>query len=316
MNAIPPVFTNPREVLLVSGASGALARQAIELLLRQRPDAPLIAATRHPDALADLAARGVSVRFADFDLPLSLDAAFAGASRMLLVSTNTTEGSERRIAQHRQAIEAAQRQGLRHLAYTSFATAGAAQPGPVAADHAATERLLRDSGLGFSLLRNAFYAEILLMTLPLACASGQLPCAPGRGRMTWVARADCAAAAAAALLDGFEGRRVCTIAGEESLDAHALAALASQVSGVPVEAVEAPPDQLAQAWSRCGAAAGMAALFAGLDRATAQGEMEIPNSDLRALLNALPGRVPTSLREFLQAHRAALWPSTPSTRAG
>lgn len=309
MNAIPSVASissSPAGALLVSGASGALARQTIEQLLRHRPDAPLIAATRHPDQLADLAARGVSVRFADFDRPASLDEAFAGASRMLLVSTNTTEGSARRIAQHRQAIEAAQRQGLRHLAYTSFATAGAAQPGPVAADHAATERLLRDSGLGFSILRNAFYAEMLQMTLPLACASGELPCAPGRGRMTWVARADCAAAAAAALLDGFEGRRTFTIAGEESLDAHALAALASEVLGVPIAAVETPPDQLAQAWARCGASPGMAALFAGIDGATARGEMEIRGSDLRALLKALPGAEPTSLRAFLQAHRAAL----------
>lgn len=296
----------PGGALLVSGASGALARQVLELLLLHRPWVPLIAATRHPDRLADLAARGVSLRFADFDQPGSLDAAFEGAARMLLVSTNTVDAPPRRVEQHRHAIEAAARCGVQHVVYTSFATAGAAQPGPIAADHAATERLLHERPGGFSILRNAFYAELLLATLPLACRSHRLPCAPGRGRMTCVARTDCAAAAAAALLDGFEGRRVLSIAGEEALDAHALAALASDVLGVRIEAFEVPLDQLEAAWTECGASPGMARVFAGIDRGAAEGEMEVRDGDLRALLSALPGRVPTRMSEFLLSHRAAI----------
>ncbi len=292
--------------LLVSGASGALARQVIELLLLHRPDVPVIATTRQPHQLKDLAARGVSVRFADFDQPESLDAAIQGASRMLLVSTNTPDAPPRRATQHGNAIEAARRCGVQHLVYTSFATAGAAKPGPIAADHAATEQQLHEGQLGFSILRNAFYAELLLATMPLACRSGQLPCAPGHGRMTLVARADCAAAAAAALVDGFEGRRVLSVAGEEALDAYALASLASEVFGTRIEALESPPDQLEAAWLKCGASPGMARVFAGIDRSTADGEMEIQVSDLRELLNALPGVTPTGLREFLQAHQAAI----------
>jgi NAD(P)H dehydrogenase (quinone) len=114
--------------LLVSGASGALARQVIELLLRYRPHVPLIAITRTPHKLEDLAARGVLVRFADFDQPDSLDAAINGASRMLLVSTNTPEAPPRRATQHGNAIESAGRCGVQHVVYTSFATAGAEVP--------------------------------------------------------------------------------------------------------------------------------------------------------------------------------------------
>ncbi|MEZ2296075.1 NAD(P)H-binding protein [Variovorax sp. RCC_210] len=298
--------TSTGGALLVSGGSGALARQVIELLLRHRPRVPLIASTRQPRQLDDLAARGVSVRFADFDQPGSLDAAFAGATRMLLVSTNTPDAPPRRVTQHGNAIEAARRCGVQHVVYTSFATAGVAKPGPVAADHAATEQVLREGQAGFSILRNAFYAELLLATLPLARRSGRLPCAPGRGRMTLVARADCAAAAAAALVDGFDGRRVLSVAGEEALDAHALASMASEVLGTPIEAVETMPDQLEAAWLACGASPGMARVFAGMDRSTASGDMEIPGSDLRELLRALPGRAPTGMRAFLQAHRAVI----------
>ena len=292
--------------LLVSGASGALARQVIELLLRYWPHVPIIATTRQPDKLKDLAALGVLVRFADFDQPESLDAATKGASRMLLVSTNTPDAPPRRAKQHGNAIDSARSCGVKHVVYTSFVTAGSSEPGPIGADHAATEQILQEGQMGFSILRNAFYAELLLATMPLACGSGQLPCAPGRGRMTMVARGDCAAAAAAALLDGFEGRRVLSIAGEESLDAHALASLASEVLGTPIEALEAPPDQLETAWLRCGASPGMARVFAGMDRSTAKGDMEIPVSDLRELLRALPGLTPTGMREFLQAHRTKI----------
>ena len=297
---------SPRGSLLVSGASGGLARQVIELLLLHRPNVPVIATTRQPKQLEDLTARGVSVRFADFDQPESLDAAFMGASRMLLVSTNTLDAPPRRATQHGNAIESARRCGVQHMVYTSFATAGAAKPGRIAVDHAATEQILHEGTTGFSILRNAFYAELLLATMPLACRSGQLPCAPGRGRMTLVARADCAAAAAAALVDGFDGRRVLSVAGEESLDAHTLASLASEVLGTPINALETPSDQLEAAWLKCGASPVMAGVFAGIDRSTAKGEMEIPVSDLRGLLSALPGLTPTGMRQFLQAHQAVI----------
>lgn len=292
--------------MLVSGACGALARQVIELLLRYRPHVPVIAITRQPHRLEDLAARGVLVRFADFDQPDSLDAAIEGASRMLLVSTNTPEAPPRRARQHGNAIASARRTGVQHMVYTSFATAGAAEPGPIAADHAATEQILHEGPMGLSILRNAFYAELLLATMPLASRSGQLPCAPGRGRMTLVARADCAAAAAAALVDGFDGRRVLSIAGEESLDAHALAALASEVLGTSIKALETPPDALETAWLQCGALPGMARVLAGMDISTAKGDTEIPVSNLRELLCALPGLTPTGMREFLQVHQAVI----------
>ena len=192
------------------------------------------------------------------------------------------------------------------MVYTSFVTAGAEKPGPIAVDHAATEQILHEGTTGFSILRNAFYAELLLATMPLACRSGQLPCAPGRGRMTLVARADCAAAAAAALVDGFDGRRVLSVAGEESLDAHTLASLASEVLGTPINALETPSDQLEAAWLKCGASPVMAGVFAGIDRSTAKGEMEISVSDLRELLSGLPALTPTGMREFLRAHQAVI----------
>ncbi len=91
-------------MIIVTGASGQFGRAAAERLLDRVPVDQLIFATRKPDSLADLAARGASVRHADFDDPSSLVTAFEGGTKMLLISTARV-GT--RVGQHRNAIEAA-----------------------------------------------------------------------------------------------------------------------------------------------------------------------------------------------------------------
>src|SRR2546427_4337330 len=107
--------------LLVTGASGRLGRRVVELLADSRADR-LVATTRNPDRLADVAKQGVDVRRADFDDPKSLPAAFAGADRLLLVSTDAVDFPGRRIEQHRAAIAAAKAAGGGTTRFTSFFT--------------------------------------------------------------------------------------------------------------------------------------------------------------------------------------------------
>ena len=108
--------SSPR--LLVTGAGGQLGRRVVELLL-EAGVSNLVAASRDPAKLADLQARGVETRRADFDDPASLPAAFAGVDRLLLISTDSLGAPGHRIAQHRAAIAAAQAAGVSHLVYTS-----------------------------------------------------------------------------------------------------------------------------------------------------------------------------------------------------
>src|SRR2546425_11499594 len=105
--------------LLVTGASGHLGRRVVELLVGAGANR-LVATTRHPDRLADLAQRGVEVRCGDFDDAKSLTAAFAGADRLLLVSTDAVDFPGRRIEQHRAAIAAAKAAGGEDVVYPAF----------------------------------------------------------------------------------------------------------------------------------------------------------------------------------------------------
>src|SRR6185437_15384447 len=105
------------EKLLVTGASGHLGKKVITLIRESHPDQALIATTRKPERLAPQAGEKLDVRVADFDDPATLDVAFRGASRLLLISTDKIG---RRTQQHKNAIDAAKRAGVRHIIYTSL----------------------------------------------------------------------------------------------------------------------------------------------------------------------------------------------------
>src|SRR5690606_8772606 len=183
--------------VIVTGASGQLARLAIHDLLERLTPQDLILVTRKPDALADLAARGAAVRYGDFDEPESLASAFAGGEKMLLISA-TRVG--KRIPQHKAAIDAAKAAGVGHVVYTSFVRRDGRSDALVSQDHAGTEALLEASGLAYTFLRDSWYADAIAVAIaPRALTQGKWVTSGGEGRVAPVARADCAACAVAVL---------------------------------------------------------------------------------------------------------------------
>ena len=221
---------------IVTGASGAFGRMVTELLLTRMPPEELILVTRKPDSLADLTARGAEVRYGDFDQRDSLDGAFAGGDKLLLIST--LDVGERRRRQHTTAVEAAAQAGVKHIAYTSSVGIHPRSPAFVVADHLHTEELLRRCGVAYTILRDSQYAEVLAtMIAPLALATGRWESSAGDGCMAFVSKKDCVAAAAAVMTTpGHEGA-VYEITGPELLSFRDAAALAAEITGRPVEYV-------------------------------------------------------------------------------
>ena len=184
--------------------------------------------------MADLAAPGVDVRFGDFDDPSSLEAAFAGGERLLLISATELE---RRVEQHAAAIRAAASAGVRQIVYTSVLSPGPPNPALIAPSHHAAERALAASGLRWTVLRNSLYAEYQVPEAEAALASGTLTHNRGDGRVAYVSREDCAAVAVAVLTtEGHEGA-VYDVTGPQAFTADELAALYGEVGGRPVRAV-------------------------------------------------------------------------------
>ncbi|HUA01206.1 MAG TPA: NAD(P)H-binding protein [Candidatus Aquilonibacter sp.] len=228
--------------IVITGASGSYARQATDLLLGKIPAPELILVTRNPDSLAPLAARGAQVRFGDFDKPETLAAAFAGAEKMLLISTLAV--GRRRQKQHQAAVEAAAKAGVKHIAYTSSVGIHPKSPSFACADHYFTEELLRRTGVAFTFLRDAQYAEIIAtMILPMAVRAGKLIMSTGDGAMAFVSKKDCVASAVAVLTSpGHEGAAY-EITGPEPYTFAYAAKLAAELTGKPVEYVAVSPEE-------------------------------------------------------------------------
>src|ERR1700734_3225953 len=283
--------------LFVTGAGGHLGRRVVELLLEQRAG-KIVAGTRKPEKLADLAARGVEVRHADFEDPKGLEGALAGVDRVLIISTDAIDRPGRRLAQHKAAVAAEVSAGVKHALYTSMPNPETS-PVVFAPDHLGTEQALKASGLSYTILRMCWYTDFLIPTLAPAAPSGKLRAATGRGGAPYVTRDDCAQAAAAALASRDTNNQTWNITGPDLMTYAELAKLASELTGRPVsfEAVT-PEERLAQLVA-VGTPEPIAKMLVAGQLAIAQGKMGTPT----AAVKELTGREPMSVRQFLTAHR-------------
>jgi NAD(P)H dehydrogenase (quinone) len=284
-------------VLGVTGASGHLGRRVVELLLEGGAN-HIVAMTRSPDKLADLAARGVETRAVSFDDAAGMRTAFAGIDRLLLVSTDDLA---ERTAQQGAAVDAAVAAGVGHLLYTSLTSPYPDPAAPIPDSHFWTEVRIAASGRNFSILRNNQYTDYLIPSARHAIASGTLVHASGDGRRAYVTREDCAAAAAGALL-GAEGKRIFDIAGPAALSSDDLAALCADLSGKPVTAEAVAAKALAAGLAAAGVPDEMAEVMVRFDTDTAKGYLGIVTSHVEELT----GRVPQSVADFLAADSQAL----------
>lgn len=302
-----------RPTLLVTGASGNLGRRVVELLL-EAGRGSIVAGTRSPEKLADLSDGRVEIRRVDFDDTVdALAKALAGVERLLLISTDTVGQPGRRFEQHKKAIDAAVRAGVQHIVYTSLAHPVADSPVLIADDHRQTEDALEASGIGYTSLRNNLYTDLLLMSLPPAVASGRIFAAAGDGGAAYVTREDCARAAASALMSDFAGIRALEITGPSDVTYAQLADMAAELTGRRVEYVPVDEEQLASGMVQAGVPGPLAQLMASFDTGMRQGLF----GPATKAVEELTGRAPTSVREFLEAHRTVLVPSdsTPENEA-
>ncbi len=292
-------MSNP--TLLVTGASGHLGRRVLELLLESQ-SGQVMAVTRHPEKLADFAQRGVLVRQGDFDVPENLIAAFTGADRVLIISTDVVGESGRRLKQHVNAVQAAEKAGVSHVVYTSLTNPEAGTPVVLAPDHYGTEQALAQSSLGWTVLRNNIYADGLLFTLGQALKTGVLTSAAGDGKAAYVTREDCARAAAAALASAFTGQRTLDITGPVAYSQGELAQIATQLTGTQVNYVPATAETIIGYMVQAGLPRSLAEAYVSFDVGIAQGFFSRVSHDLAELTE----HAPMSAAEFLAAHLEAL----------
>ena len=282
-------------MIVVTGANGQLGRAIAERLIERVPATEIGISVREPEQAETLRARGVRVRKGTFTDGASLRHAFEGASKVLLVSSSTRAGDT--LEQHRTAIEAAKAAGVGRIVYTSHMGSSASSHFPPMRNHAATEAMLRESGIAYTSLRNGFYASSSLLFMGKALETGQLV-APADGPVSWTAHADLAEAAVIALTeDRFDGPTP-PLTASHALDMTAIAKLASEISRRSIERVTVTDEayragMIAQGIPEIGIAITMGMFLASREREFAAVDPTLESSI---------GRPPTAMRDVLAAH--------------
>ncbi len=254
-------------MIVVTGASGQLGRLVIESLLQRVPAEQIVAAVRSPHKVADLAARGVVVRRADYSDAASLRSAFSGARKVLLISGNEIG---QRLPQHAAVIDAAKAAGVPWLFYTSLLHADVSPLG-LAEEHRQTEQLIRDSGLNHVLLRNGWYTENYLASIPAALSHQALLGSAGDGLIASAARADYAEAAAVALTREQASGTLYELAGDEAYTLAQFSAAIAEAAGKPVVYQDLPQVEFAAVLEQAGLPPAFAQLLADSDVGASQG---------------------------------------------
>lgn len=266
----------------ITGATGNLGRQVVELLKEKVAAGHIVALVRNPSKAADL---GVETRVFDYTNADSLAASLLGIDKLLLISGNELG---QRLPQHKAVIEAAIQAGVKHLIYTSILHADSS-PLSLAVEHYGTEVLLKDSGLTYTILRNGWYTENYTGSAKGAIGAGAFIGNAGEGKIASASRLDYAEAAVAALAGKGHENKIYELAGDEPYTLAELAAEISRQSGKNIPYNNLTEAQYADILKSFGLPAGLAEMLADSDTGASKGGL----FDDSHVLSSLIGRPTT-----------------------
>jgi NAD(P)H dehydrogenase (quinone) len=298
--------------IAMTGASGQYGRLATDKLISLGRARDLILITRNPAKLADREKAGCEVRRGDFDEPETLRAALGGAQKLLLIS-GTRVGA--RVRQHQAAIDAAAEAGVRHIIYTSFINVDPANPAIVTIDHRETEHLIKSSGMAFTFLRDAHYADSMIINAgPGFLASGVWLTSTNGGREAMVWREDCVDCAVAVLTSAGHENKAYALTGPNRESFTEVAAMLAEITGRPIRPVETDDAGMYAHFDSLGiprepvddqTVAGIpwnSDDMVSFERAIREGYLDICTDDVERLT----GRKARSVRQLIEANAGAL----------
>ncbi|WP_046227522.1 SDR family oxidoreductase [Paenibacillus dauci] len=280
--------------ILVTGATGKLGSKIVEKLLQTVPASELAVSVRNPAKAEHLRTLGVDVRHGDFDQPATLDQAFAGVDRLLIISADGD--NETRIRQHNDAVAAAARAKVGFIAYTSVTNAqeSSLMLAPV---HQATEQAILATGIPYSFLRNNWYLENELSTVQAVQAGAPWVTSAGSGKVGWATQDDYATAAAAVLPAGHENTTY-ELSGP-LLTQDELAAAVGTVLGKEVTVQHVDDNTYADIMKNAGLPDFLLPMLVGIQQGIRERQLETDHSDFEQLLGRPVTPAVEALRQLI-----------------
>lgn len=283
-------------MILLTGATGHFGKATIDHLLKKGTPAHTIAALVRDEAKAtELKAKGIQIRKGDYNDYASLQSAFTGIDKVLLVSGNDLHD---RLKQQESAVKAAREAGVKHIIYTSFVRKNETDTSPIAMvgkSHIETEKFIKASGIPYTILLNNLYTDMLPIFFGEQVLNTGIFLPAGSGKAAYTTRNDMAEAAANILIEQGHENKTYTIANTESYTLQDAATILHDVTGKSVAYVNPTAAEYIAALTQTGVPAEYVGFFAAFSEAIKQGEFETQNTDLEKILK----RKPVTLREYL-----------------
>jgi uncharacterized protein YbjT (DUF2867 family) len=275
-------------VIAVTGSTGAVGgRVARDLAARGIPQRLLVRdASRAPRL------DGAEVHVARYSDADAARTALQGVDTLFMVSASETAD---RVEHHRTFVEAAAQAGVRSIVYTSFLAAAPDAVFTLGRDHAATEEIIRASGMRWTFLRDNFYMDMMEL---FAGDDGVIRGPAGEGRCSLVSRSDVAATAVAVLLDpSAHADAAYDLTGPEALTMAEVAEKISAVRGHPVRFVDETVDEAYVSRAAFGAPRWQVDAWVSTYTSIASGDLAVVSTDVERVT----GRPAQSFEEFLGA---------------
>lgn len=279
-------------MILITGPSGNVGAELVDILAEQVAPGPIRVASRHPDQLAG---SGLEVcGFDFFDRSTWAGALNAVDSLFLLFPLPGNRAARDAVIPF---LEAATRAGCRHIVYVSVFGADRARFIP----HYKVEAALRSLPMSWTVLRCSFFMQNLHRTISThgldIVERGELFIPAGRGRTTFIDARDAAAVAAMALADPLGHRnRVYHLTGPAALTMAEVAAALSKALGYRVRYVNPGLMRFAARLRHRGVDWDTIGFMSAVYTLTRFGQNQPITDDVAQLL----GRPPTALAEYLR----------------
>ena len=282
-------------MILVTGASGQLGEIVIDNLLKKMPAGEVAGLVRDESKAAGLKAKGVNIRVGDYHDPASMETAFQGVEKLLLISSSDFNN---RLQQHKNAVDTAKKAGVKHIFYTgvTMKDINASPLRPLLEDHFQTEDYIREKGLKYTFLRNTLYFDVIPMFLGEKVLETGIYFPAEEGKVAFATRADLAEATALLLTGEGVENQTFHLTGAKAVSFADIARELSALTGKEVSYHSPEPKEFEATLKQFGLPEGIVQMSVLFAAGMKNNDFENTEDTLGDIL----GRKPKSLSDFLR----------------
>lgn len=281
-------------MILVTGATGNLGASVVDQLLKKVSTEEFIVTSSNQNGVEKLVSKGLQARLANFSSRETLDEAFQGVDKLLLISTM----DQNRFEQHKNVVDAAKAQGVKHIVYTGLAIKDIQTSAikDLMISHFQTEDYIKESRLTYTFLRNTMYADALKQILGENATHQDINLPGGDGKVSYALRREMGEGTANLLLkDGYENKTY-NITGSTSYGYADVADSLSKLTGNTIQYNDVNEEAFKGVLQQIGFREFAIYLHAGTIYDIKTKQYEIESNQLELLL----GRPTASIDEFVK----------------